>query len=88
MADEQLPASFFDNPRKVIIEHKDGRQVAVTPRDFRQAKVLPGDKPGDKDQTYEEAGFKIVGWEGGEEYEEPKARVGASQPEPAKEPGG
>lgn len=85
MADtEQLPASFFDTPRMVIIEHKDGRQVAVTPRDFRTKKVLAGKNQGDDLMTYEEAGFKIKGWEGGEEYKE--ARQAAPAPAAADEP--
>jgi hypothetical protein len=58
--------------RMVVIEHKDGRRVAVTPADFRRAKVGPDG------ETYEEQGFKIQHWEGGEPYEEPAPRKSAA----------
>jgi hypothetical protein len=80
---DQLPASFFETPRMVIIEPRDHGQVAVTPHDYRTKKLLPGKKAGDDLVTYEEAGYKIVGWEGGEEYKEPRAARAA---EPADEP--
>lgn len=51
--------------RMVVIEHKDGRTVAVTPADFRRAKVGPDG------ETYEQLGFRIRHWEGGEPYEPP-----------------
>lgn len=51
--------------RMVVIEHKDGRRVAVTPADFRRAKVGPDG------ETYEAQGFKVVGYEDGAPYEEP-----------------
>lgn len=52
--------------RMVVIEHKDGRRFAVTPHDFTSQKI------NDDGQTYEDAGFKIQGWEDGEPYEAPK----------------
>lgn len=55
--------------RMVIIEHKDGRRVAVTPRDFAHAKVGP------EGETYEELKFKIVSYEDGTDYEPPAAKA-------------
>lgn len=56
--------------RMVRIAHRDGREFAVTPADYRSKKT---DAEG---QTYEQQGFKIVRWEDGEPYEEPKAAEG------------
>lgn len=52
--------------RMVVITHKDGRRVAVTPHDFKHAKVGPAG------ETYEALGWKVERWEDGAEYEEPK----------------
>lgn len=52
-------------PRMIVIEHKDGRRVAVTPADYRRAKVGPDG------ETYEVLGFDVVGYEDGEPYEPP-----------------
>ena len=55
--------------RMVIIEHTDGRRVAVTPRDFAHAKVGPAG------ETYEEMKFKIVSYEDGTDYEPPAPKA-------------
>lgn len=52
-------------PRMIVIEHKDGRRVAVTPADFHRAKVGP------EGETYAEMGFKAVAYEDGEPYAPP-----------------
>lgn len=57
-------------PKMVLIHHKDGREYAVTPADFRRAKVV--EKDGEY-VTYEAAGFKVDRWESGEPYEDSKA---------------
>jgi hypothetical protein len=48
------------------IAHEDGREYAVTPADFRSAKVGPNG------ETYEALGFKATHYEDGEPYETPK----------------
>jgi hypothetical protein len=53
--------------RFIVIEHKDGRRVAVTPTDFHRAKVGPDG------ETYEELKFDVVGWEDGEPYKPARA---------------
>jgi hypothetical protein len=45
----------------LIIEHRDGRQYAVSAADFRK--------------TYEPEGFKAVRYEDGSEYEPPAQRA-------------
>ena len=45
--------------RMVVIEHRDGRQYAVRPADFRK--------------EYEPQGFKALRYEDGSEYEAPKS---------------
>lgn len=52
--------------RMIVIEHKDGRRFAVTPADFRAAKVGP------EGETYEDMGFTALHYEDGEPYEPPK----------------
>lgn len=52
--------------RMIVISHRDGRRVAVTPHDFTHAKVGP------EGETFEAQGFKVESWEGGEPFEEPK----------------
>jgi hypothetical protein len=46
----------------LIIEHKDGRQYAVSAADFRK--------------QYEPEGFKAVRYEDGSEYEPPQPKAG------------
>lgn len=58
--------------RMIVIEHKDGRTFAVTPADFRRAKVGPAG------ETYEELGFKALRYEDGEPYEPPAKKGNAS----------
>lgn len=48
----------------LIIEHKDGRQYAVSAADFRK--------------TYEPDGFKAVRYEDGSEYEPPAQRAASA----------
>jgi len=55
--------------RMIVIEHKDGRRVAVTPHAYTHAKVGP------EGETYEALGFRVVSYEEGEPYE-PAAKKG------------
>ena len=51
--------------KRVVIQHKDGREYQVTLADFRRKKMRGG-------QTYEEQGFKIATYADGSPYEEPR----------------
>lgn len=52
--------------RMVRIEHKDGREYAIDPKDFDRVKI-------EGDKTYSELGFKITRYDDNlEPYKEPR----------------
>lgn len=55
--------------RNIVVQHADGRRFAVPLGDYRSK---PIDEAG---HTYQQLGFRIVSWEGGEPYRPPSERA-------------
>lgn len=55
---------------RVIVEHRDGREFDIPMADFARGKIVRDDDGELK--TYQDAGFTIVRYADGREYEPPK----------------
>lgn len=59
--------------KRVVIEHRDGREYGIAPADFDKRKI-------EGDKTYKDLGFKIIKYEDGSEYVPPEDKAAAAKP--------
>lgn len=67
--------------RMVVITHKGGGRVAVTPHDYHHVKVGP------EGETYADLGWKIERYEDGQPYEAPTRATPSEEPKKSKPSG-